>query len=145
MILSSDELQVLEYLKSYKGSYVSMVEICRSAAGRQKFKESPNWATSLMSRLVDEHLAVVNERGHYAYKMEAENTTPIVEDYFTGGGTSHNAQIVGDDYFSPLETMPSVKPKQRWVSPQIATILKKAGRKPGRKSAKPAESKPAEE
>ena len=53
MILSSDELEVLGYLKSWKGSYVSMVEICRCAGGRHKFKESPHWAKSLMTRLVE--------------------------------------------------------------------------------------------
>src|SRR5277367_2457936 len=73
MHLSSDELEILEYLKSWKGTSVSMIEICRCAGGRQRFRENPHWAKGLMSRLVDEQLVEVNERGHYCVVGEAEN------------------------------------------------------------------------
>jgi hypothetical protein len=134
MILSSDELEVLEYLKSWKGNFVSMVEICRCAGGRHKFKESPHWAKRLMSRLADEKLVEVNERGHYRYLGEpapegAEGVVAASEDYFT---PVENPLIVGDDYFPPPELpaeAPRAKPK-RWVSPQFENILKKSGKKP---------------
>ncbi len=134
MILSSDEIEVLEYLKSWKGSYVSMVEICRCAGGRHKFRDSPHWAKQLMSRLVDEHLVDVNDRGHYRYvepvdpDSAGENGTPIIEDYFAP--PESKGAIVGDDYFSPEEPAPG-KTKV-WVSPQIESILNKAGKKGGK-------------
>lgn len=135
MILSSDEIEVLEYLKSYNGSFVSMVEICRSAGGRQKFKESPHWAKRLMSRLVDEKMIEVNERGHYCFKAPvavavSATEAPAAEDYFAPQDDPPHPQIVGDDYFSPEESMPPIKAKKQWVSPQIEGILKKAGKKP---------------
>ena len=132
MILSSDELEVLEYLKSWKGNYVSMVEICRCAGGRRKFKETPHWAKRLMSRLVDEQLVFVNERGHYAYAYKAENApaqatgnSSVAEDYFA---PVENQLIVGDNYFPPPE--PLRTKTKRWVSPHIENILKKAGKNP---------------
>jgi hypothetical protein len=72
MILSSDELEILEYLKSWHGEPVSMVAICRCAGSRSKFKENPNWAKPLMSRLVEKRLVQVDERGHYRFIDEDE-------------------------------------------------------------------------
>jgi len=140
MILSSDEIEVLEYLKAYNGNCVSLVQICRSAGGRQKFRESPHWARRLMSRLVDEKLIEVNERGHYSYKLPVAVTAgpaasaapqaPDPENYFVPADEAEPTQIVGDDYFSPMEPMPPIKAKKQWVSPHIEGILKKAGKKP---------------
>ena len=142
MILSSDELEVLEYLKSWKGNHVSLVEICRSAGGRRKFRESPQWAKGLMARLVDSQMVSVNERGHYAFIMESSPApveANVPEDYFP---TAQNAIIVGDDYFPPPEAAagPAPAKTKRWVSPQIENILKKAGKKspkPRETAAKP--------
>lgn len=164
MFLSSEELEVLEYLKSWKGNYVTMVEICRSAGGRRRYKESPAWASGLLARLVDSDLVSVNERGHYSFKesaeaalakmspatkaekaggVEVEDYFPrpekhpqiVGEDYFSPEESLPQAaqpQIVGDDYFSPEEPLAPTKKKKMWVSPQMETILKKAGKKPGK-------------
>jgi hypothetical protein len=132
MILSSDELEVLEYLKSWKGEFVSMVEICRCAGGRRRFKEEPHWAKRLMSRLVDAEMVEVNERGHYRRKPEdveakTSENPGAAEDYFA---PKENPLIVGDDYFPPPER-PAPKTR-RWISPEIESILNKAGKKPSK-------------
>lgn len=125
MILSSDELEILGYLKSWNGKYLSLMDISRSAGGRQRFKETPHWARPLMTRLVDSKLAEVNERGHYRAVIEEGAT----------------ATVVGDDYFpvpkesDPVETAapkPVMPKQQRWISPAIATILDKSGKKFGK-------------
>jgi hypothetical protein len=119
MILSSDELEILEYLKSWRGEPVSMVAICRCASNRTKFKEDPNWAKPLMSRLVEKRLVYVDDRGHYRYVAENEPkkkekkshkvhapVVPAIEgevvdvDYFP---QAEEPAPVGDDYF-PRET-----------------------------------------
>jgi hypothetical protein len=150
MILSSDELEIIEYLKSHNGTFVSMVQICRTAGGRSKYSESPHWAKRLMSRLVDEQVVEVNERGHYrinpATLEGAAGEEPVIEDYFV---KEQNPLIVGDDYFPAPEPEPvpvsvakqfeelpakavakpaSAKSK-RWVSPQMQNILEKAAKK----------------
>src|ERR1700722_19423452 len=93
MILSSDELEILEYLKSWKGASVSMVEICRCAGGRRKFRETPNWAKGMMARLVDENLVQVNDRGHYRSIEEEPAKAPEAAPKPTG------PQTVSEDYF----------------------------------------------
>jgi hypothetical protein len=128
MILSSDELEILEYLKSWKGKSVSMVEICRCAGGRRKFTETPHWAKGLMSRLVDEKLIEVNERGHYSSIIEAAKDS-VDENYFPPVEAKPGSEgIVGDDYFPPREPESET---QYWVSPAIAAILKSSGKKFG--------------
>ena len=114
MMLSSDEMEILEYLKSWRGEPVSMVAICRCASSRTKFKENPNWAKPLMSRLVEKRLVYVDDRGHYRFVTENEPKkkqkkshqvhTPVVPviqgevvdvDYFPTAEPS----VPGDDYF----------------------------------------------
>ena len=137
MNLSSDELQIVEYLKSWKGTSVSMMEICRSAGGRKRFKESPNWAKSLMSRLVEANLVLANDRGHYCAVIEVEKIIPpppppavdlgyqVDDNYFP---VDHGPPaVVGEDYFPAAPR--SEDDTSRWISPQIAAILKKAGKK----------------
>jgi len=125
MILSSDELDILGYLKSWNGKFVTLIEICRSASGRQRFRETPQWARPLMTRLVDMKLAEVNERGHYRAVVEEEA----------------KAAVVGDDYFpapqqpAPAATEPSrpaIPEHKRWISPQLSSILNNSGKKFGK-------------
>ena len=143
MILSSEELEVLAYLKSWKGKYVAMIEICRCAAGRHKYRENPNWAKPLMARLVDSKLVTVNERGHYLWVEET--TAPASPGRFTlpASKPAKTGVIIGDDYFpavaesaepaaaAPTPAAPAQAKSARWVSPQIAAILKSSGKKVG--------------
>jgi hypothetical protein len=137
MNLSSDELEILEYLKSWKGTSVSIMEIARCAGGRKKFKDSPHWAKGLMSRLVEGNFVFVNDRGHYGCVPEKENVSPPTDliaepesappddNYFPVD--EGPPVVVGEDYF-PTSPEPQGE-TSRWISPQIADILKKSGKK----------------
>ena len=118
MILSSDELEILAYLKSWNGASISMLEICRCAGGRRKFKETPNWAKGLMGRLVEAKMIQVNDRGHYRFPAEAKPAAhaksrrvtrahTIGDNYFPA---TDGPRIVGDNYFpSPVEPAPGTE------------------------------------
>ena len=85
-----------------------------------------------MSRLVDAEMVEVNERGHYRRKPEdveakTSENPGAAEDYFA---PKENPLIVGDDYFPPPER-PAPKTR-RWISPEIESILNKAGKKPSK-------------
>ena len=130
MILSSDELEIIAYLKSWNGKYVTMIEICRCAGGRQKFRETPHWAKNLMSRLVEAGAVAVNERGHYRWIDTAAPSKPATAFPLKSRlpAPAKTGVIVGDDYF-PAASEPSEAESSRWVSPQIAEILKNSGKK----------------
>jgi hypothetical protein len=143
MILSAEELEILEYLKGYGGKYIPMVEICRRAGGRQRFSDSPQWARGLMQRLVDAKMVEVNERGHYRVEAQEKHQTTasapvkntegvaiVAEDYFPGAAPAPATDtIVDENYFAP----PEQEDDKQWVSPHIAEILRKSGKKFGPK------------
>ena|SRR5579883_1355635 len=144
MILSSDELEILNYLKSWNGKYISMLEICRCAGGRQKYRDDPNWAKGLMGRLVEAKLVLVNERGHYRIpteeharskskhnKVVIERQT-IGEDYFPANTESKVSEpkVIGEDYFPAESDSSSAMPK--WLlSPQVEEMVKQSLKKHG--------------
>jgi hypothetical protein len=124
---TAQELEILEYLKSWGGRYVSLVDICRSAGGRQRFKEAPNWASGLMTRLIDAKMVLVNERGHYCYVVEEKKEQKPAKTKSAPAASpasDKNARIVGDDYFPAEE--PAGVPAPRWISPQMEAILKQS-------------------
>ncbi len=99
MILSSEELGILEYLKSRNGTFIPVLEISRRAFGRRKFEDDPNWANGLLTRLVDAALVEVNERGHYRF-LENENffsanASPAIEPE----APPESAAGANEDYF----------------------------------------------
>jgi hypothetical protein len=127
MTLSSEEIQIIDYLKSWNGKSITMIEICRSAAGRQKYRESPDWAKGLMGRLVEAKLVEINERGHYSCPEDEQPARPKQAPL---PRPSKTAVIVGDNYFPAASETAEPEPP-RWVSPQIAAILKQSGKKYG--------------
>ena len=147
MNLSADENEILEYLKSWKGTYVSLVEVCRNAVGRQRYKDAPNWANPFMSRLVEANLAEGNDRGHFRYVEQQIDAAPVAvhaapqsdtgivgDDYFptaappeaAGVARQNDDAVVGDDYFPTAST--DNEEQRRWIAPHIAEILRNAGK-----------------
>jgi hypothetical protein len=115
MTLSPEAVDVINYLKTFPGRYIAMMEISRQAGGRQRFKETPAWAKSLMNPLVEAGIIEMNERGHYrAKEAERPAATPtpsaravkkprgkiVGGDYFP---TPQGSGVVGDNYFPPVD------------------------------------------
>ena len=98
MTLSADALEVLTFLKSCPGQFVSMRSISLRAGGRRKYEETPGWAKGLMAPLVEGDLIEMNERGHYRVKgCEGPKTTPAK--HAPSATKKSQGKIVGDDYF----------------------------------------------
>lgn len=141
MTLSSDELEILAYLKSWNGKSIPMIEIARNAGSRQKFRENAQWANGLMSRLVEAKLIQVNDRGHYCIPTE-EKKPAAKPALHHRAPKPKTAVIIGDNYF-PAESQPEpaaaaadvpAEPEPpRWVSPQIQAILKQSKKFAGQK------------
>ena len=97
MDLSSDERDVVQYLKSWKEQFVSGKEICRRAAGKKRFQKEPHWFFRIMPLMMEKGVIETDGNGHYRVKGE--------------------------------ETKKQDRTKQKkWVSPQIARILKQSGK-----------------
>ena len=101
MTLSAESLEILTYLKTAHGKFVSLAEISRRAGGRRRFEESPNWAKNLMSILLDAELIQVNSRGHYRLPSKVEPQAPSKP--VSAPLYKSRAKIIGDDYFPAPE------------------------------------------
>lgn len=102
--LSSDEQEIVNYLKAFPEQFVPLTDICRRAGGKHKGRETPHWAKPLMPRLVEEGFLEVNEKGNFRVKAEPEAS-------------------------KSNEPEPKPLAAKRWVSPEIAKILARQGKK----------------
>lgn len=130
MVLSSDELEILTYLKSWNGEFVNVVDISRSCGSRERFKEFRYWAGSYMSRLIEANLVEVNERGHFRALTEQEAEGVIIgDDYFPAAAPSEPVAAQPPPPPPPPQPSKSTAPaRKRWITTQKKT------RKPGAKT-----------
>jgi hypothetical protein len=106
MVLSSEALDILAYLESAGGKFMSAAEISRRAGGKRQFEKHPDWARGLLSRLVDEGLIEVNERGHYHVPAGAQppaQPQEAIDEPPAPPSCEQKGAIVGEDYFPPSD------------------------------------------
>ncbi len=102
MILNAEASDIIAYLQTAAGKFMSLAEISRRAGGRRRFQESPNWARHLMSPLVDAGLVEVNARGHYRVPPGAKDH-PAAPRPASPRPPKIQGKILGDDYFPANE------------------------------------------
>ena len=108
MMLSAEALEIIAYLKTAPGKFVSLREISLKAGGRRRFEESPDWARGLMQPLIEAGHIQVNARGHYRV---AGSEPPPQAATRTGPRPPYDpaaAKVVGDDYFPSKKLQPIV-------------------------------------
>src|SRR5689334_20733389 len=66
--MDADERDICLYLKGWAGQFVSTVEIARRAGGKRRYREDPNWAAPVLTRLVERKLLESDSTGHYRLK-----------------------------------------------------------------------------
>lgn len=103
MILNAEALEVIAYLKTAPGKYVSLPEISRRAGGKRKFEESPGWAKTVMPTLVEAGFIEVNARGHYRVPSNAKPSAPPKPNTPAAPARRHRGQVLGDNYFPAAE------------------------------------------
>ena len=101
MTLSAEALDILDYLNTASGRFVSLPEISRRAGGRQRFKASPGWAKMLLPSLLEAGLIEVNERGHCRSLSGAQSKEPAKP--VAPAAAKRPSKIVGDNYFPTCE------------------------------------------
>jgi len=103
MVLSSEALEIIAYLETAPGKFISMREISLKAGGRRRFEESPSWARNLMQPLLEAGLIQVNERGHYRITVSEPPKAPAPTRTSPRSARNRASRIIGDDYFPSKE------------------------------------------
>jgi hypothetical protein len=70
--MDSDERAICDYLKSWPKTFVAAREIARRAGGKRRFREEPQWAYPVITRLVEQGHVEADGLGHYRLTVTAE-------------------------------------------------------------------------
>ena len=103
MLLNAEALDIMAYLQTAPGKFVSLREISRRAGGRRRYEEAPTWASCLVPALVEAGFIQVNGRGHYRLAVCEGPEAPAAKPTVRPKRTASKAQVVGDDYFPPID------------------------------------------
>jgi hypothetical protein len=68
--MDAEEREICDFLKSWVDQYVSQREICRRAGGKWRFRENPNWALPVLSRMLEKRLVESDAHGHFRLAPE---------------------------------------------------------------------------
>lgn len=71
--MDSDERDIFNYLKTWGKEFVSVREICRRAAGRKRFGESPDWAKPILQDMFDRGILERDITGRYRIKPKPKS------------------------------------------------------------------------
>ena len=66
-MVSAEQQQVLNFLRSSPASFFSAMEISRRAGSRKQFEHEPRWAINCLRYLLDLKLVERDLRGHYKF------------------------------------------------------------------------------
>lgn len=65
LLMTTEEMEVLTFLKQYPDSFFTRKEISRKARHRSEYEENPHWAAAPLASLVMQKAIEQNESGHY--------------------------------------------------------------------------------
>ena len=74
--MDADEREICNYLRSWPGQFISGREISRRAAGKRRFRDDPNWATAVLTRLVERQVLESDSTGHYRLIRKDRDVRP---------------------------------------------------------------------
>ena len=74
--MDADEREICLYLKGFLGQFVSYAEIARRAGGKRRFRQEPEWATPVLSRMIEKGIIESDSTGHYKLKVRPKKERP---------------------------------------------------------------------
>jgi hypothetical protein len=69
-MVSAEQQQVLNFLRTSPDCYFSAMEISRKAGNRKQYEEEPRWAINCLRYLLDMKLVIRDGRGHYKFATD---------------------------------------------------------------------------
>jgi hypothetical protein len=69
--MTTEEFEIVAFLKLYPDSYFARKEIARKARSRDDYEANPHWAAAPLASLVLQGQIVQNDNGQYKINTEA--------------------------------------------------------------------------
>ena len=74
--MDADERDICLYVKGFPGQFVSFGEISRRAGGKRRYRNEPEWAVPVLSRMVEKGILESDSTGHYRLKIRPKKERP---------------------------------------------------------------------
>lgn len=94
---TGDEMDVLNFVRSFRNQYVSGREICRRAGGRRKFENDPRWAMPIIIGLVVRGFLVADAHGHFCAVTKEDQGAPAASGPAPSGGPGQTIVISAEE------------------------------------------------
>lgn len=72
--MNADEKEIIEFLRSFREVYVSVVEVSRRLGARKRFNLDRTWARPVLMRMELDGLLESNEFGEYRLRNRTSDT-----------------------------------------------------------------------
>jgi hypothetical protein len=105
-----EEKAILDYLKTWPNSFVSMKEVARKSLGRKRYEEDPGWALPILAQMVRMGTVETDHLGYYRLVMEKKkdqkqkHVSPQILRILKSSGKSFEAIVIDDDDDGPIPT-----------------------------------------
>jgi hypothetical protein len=74
--MDADEREIVTYLKTCPGQYISGREIARRASSKKRFHKEPGWAVPVLGRMVKKGLIESDSSAHFRLLPEGKKHKP---------------------------------------------------------------------
>src|SRR5512143_1987062 len=119
--MNTDENEIYEFLKRYRGAFVSVVEISRNVGPRRRFNEDRIWAKPTLRRMEAEGWLESNVFGEFKLKKRKENDTTFLQAIKEPGSS------LGDTTIISLEDAGRADLPKQPLETQTETDLRETG------------------
>ena len=106
--MNADEKAVLEYLKSWRNTFVSGKEIARRATGKARHEREPGWAVPVLAQLVQHGWIESDHLGYFRIKPEdrkkkkaQKQVSPQLLKILKSSGKSFDGIVIDQDHEPP--------------------------------------------
>ena len=96
--MDAEEKEICDFLKSWIDQFVSQREICRRAGGKWRYRENPNWALRVLSRMAEKGILESDASGHFRLAPEKKDKkkrwlSPELKKLLEGAGGDDRGKI----------------------------------------------------
>jgi hypothetical protein len=67
--MDADERDISLYLKGFPGQFVSFTDVSRRAGGKHRYRQEPEWAAPVLSRMIEKGIIESDSTRHYRLKI----------------------------------------------------------------------------